>query len=61
MTQEQTQQYVNVTLTFLKRATITGEESEVMSEVKRWLASMVQPIPQPPIEDKKKKDTKVNG
>lgn len=47
MTQEQTQQYVNVTLAFLARTTLQGNEAETMVEIKRWLAAMAQPKPQP--------------
>ena len=44
MTPEQTQNYVNITLAFLNRTQLNGQEAETIVEIKRWLASLATPV-----------------
>lgn len=43
--------YVNVTLTFLNRVTLNGQEADTLVAVKQWLLGMVPPR-QPNVEAK---------
>ncbi len=45
MDQGQTNNYINAALAFLNRTNLTGQESETLVEVKRWLMSLSKPAP----------------